>query len=219
MAIQFERRPMESLETLAPPQRPARKNQFKPVQQNSASDSPNHQIHKFWSPKIAHQTQPMKQATEDIKETKQMKQSKSKTPQPQKSKTPQPQKKIVSFWESNPNTNNSRQKNTNSSSLLTTNSQSMVSLNNNNQEISKFSSRKQEMKTTTSEVCLHEVDDKRGFAPSDVAKDPSKREFLTNLSKRIFSPSDAITTRLSRQKQVSKSFRVRRLTRLKKSHT
>ena len=140
------------------------------------------------------------------KETK----SKSKTPQPQKSKTPQPQKKIVSFWESNPNTN-SRQKSTNSSSLLTTNSQSMVSLNNNNQEITKFMSRKQEMKTTTSEVCLHEVDDKRGFAPSDVAKDPSKREFLTNLSKRIFSPSDAITTRLSRQKQVSKSFRVRRL--------
>ena len=70
MAIQFERRPMESLETLAPPQRPARKNQFKPVQQNSALDSPNHQIHKFWSPKIAHQTQPMKQATEDIKGTK-----------------------------------------------------------------------------------------------------------------------------------------------------
>ena len=130
---------------------------------------------------------------------------------PSKSKTPQPQKKIVSFGESNP-----RQKTTNSSSLLTTNSQSMVSLNTNNQEISKFSSRKQQMKTTTSEVCLHEVDDKRGFAPSDVAKDPSKREFLTNLSKRIFSPSDAITTRLSRQKQVSKSFRVRRLTRLKK---
>ena len=142
------------------------------------------------------------------KETKPMK--------PSKSKTPQPQKKIVSFWESNPNP---RQKTTNSSSLLTTNSQSMVSLNNNNQEISKFSSKKQQMKTTTSEVCLHEVDDKRGFAPSDVAKDPSKREFLTNLSKRIFSPSDAITTRLSRQKQVSKSFRVRRLTRLKKSHT
>ena len=70
MAIQFERRPMESLETLAPPQRPARKNQFKPVQQNSVLDSPNHQIHKFWSPKIAHQTQPMKQATEDIKGTK-----------------------------------------------------------------------------------------------------------------------------------------------------
>ena len=69
MAIQFERRPMESLETLAPPQRPARKNQFKPVQQNSALDSPNHQIHKFWSPKIAHQTQPMKQAPEDIKGT------------------------------------------------------------------------------------------------------------------------------------------------------
>merc|ERR1712083_269252 len=134
---------------------------------------------------------------------------------PSKTKAPQPQKKIVSFWESNPNP---RQKTTNSSSLLTTNSQSMVSLNNNNQEISKFSSKKQQMKTTTSEVCLHEVDDKRGFAPSDVAKDPSKREFLTNLSKRIFSPSDAITTRLSRQKQVSKSFRVRRLTRLKKNH-
>ena len=102
-------------------------------------------------------------------------------------------------------------------SLLTTNSQSMVSLNNNNnQEISKFAS-KQEMKTTTSEVCLHEVEEKRGFTPSEVAKDPVKRDFLSNLSKRIFSPSDAITTRLSRQKQVSRSFRVRRV-KILKSH-
>ena len=113
----------------------------------------------------------------------------------------------MSFWESNPPKTNLK-KNT-ASSLLTTNSQSMVSLNNNNQEISNFWA-KQEMKTTSSAVCLHEVDEKRGFTPSDVAKDPAKREFLTNLSKRIFSPSDAITTRLSRHKQVSKSFRVRR---------
>ena len=87
---------------------------------------------------------------------------------------------------------------------MTTNSQSMVSLNNNNnQEMSKFMS-KQEMKTTSSAVCLHEVKEKRGFTPSDVAKDPIKREFLTNLSRRIFSPADAINSR-----KVSKSFRVR----------
>lgn len=47
----------------------------------------------------------------------------------------------------------------------------------------------------------HEVDEKRGFTPSDVAKDPVKREFLTNLSKKIFSPTD---------KKMSRSFRVRR---------
>jgi hypothetical protein len=41
MAIQFERRPMESLETLAPPQRPARKNQF------SQTLHLNHQINKI----------------------------------------------------------------------------------------------------------------------------------------------------------------------------
>jgi len=31
------------------------------------------------------------------------------------------------------------------------------------------------------------IDDGRGFVPSEVAKDPNKKEFLTNLSKRIFS--------------------------------
>ena len=31
------------------------------------------------------------------------------------------------------------------------------------------------------------VDDKRGFVPSEVAKDPDQKEFLINLSKRIFS--------------------------------
>ena len=31
------------------------------------------------------------------------------------------------------------------------------------------------------------VDDGRGFVPSEVAKDPNQKEFLTNLSKRIFS--------------------------------
>ena len=119
-----------------------------------------------------------------------------------KSKTPQPQKKMVSFWETTSSkTSHFGKKNSN---MMTTNSQSMVSLNNNiNQEMSKFMS-KQEMKTTSSAVCLHEVEEKRGFTPSDVAKDPIKREFLTNLSKRIFSPADAINSR-----KVSKSFRVR----------
>ena len=120
-----------------------------------------------------------------------------------KSKTPQPQKKMVSFWETTSSKTSQFGQNKNSS-LMTTNSQSMVSLNNNNnQEMSKFMS-KQEMKTTSSAVCLHEVEEKRGFTPSDVAKDPIKREFLTNLSKRIFSPADAINSR-----KVSKSFRVR----------
>ena len=41
MAIQFERKPMETLTT---PQRPARKQKLPPE---------NQQIHKFWSPKIA----------------------------------------------------------------------------------------------------------------------------------------------------------------------
>jgi hypothetical protein len=31
------------------------------------------------------------------------------------------------------------------------------------------------------------IDDERGFVPSEVAKDPTQKEFLTNLSKRIFS--------------------------------
>ena len=31
------------------------------------------------------------------------------------------------------------------------------------------------------------IDDGRGFIPSEVAKDPNKQQFLTNLSKRIFS--------------------------------
>merc|ERR1719414_2297350 len=34
------------------------------------------------------------------------------------------------------------------------------------------------------------VDDKRGFVPSEVAKDPDQKEFLINLSKRIFSNPD-----------------------------
>ena len=34
------------------------------------------------------------------------------------------------------------------------------------------------------------VDDKRGFVPSEVAKDPNQKEFLINLSKRIFSNPD-----------------------------
>ena len=34
------------------------------------------------------------------------------------------------------------------------------------------------------------IDDKRGFIPSEVAKDPNQKEFLINLSKRIFSNPD-----------------------------
>ena len=104
-----------------------------------------------------------------------------------KAKTPQPSKKVVSFWESK-STSHQQQ-----SSLITTNSKSMSSLN-----------------------IQHEVDEKRGYAPSDVAKDPMKREFLTNLSKKIFSPPDGLpiqsvnnnTRKLSRHNQMSRSFRV-----------
>ena len=73
------------------------------------------------------------------------------------------------------------------SSLMTTSSKSMVSL-----------------------VPEAEVDEKRGFTPSDVAKDPAKREFLTTLSKKIFSPADQASNgrRLSRNHQLSRSFRV-----------
>merc|ERR550519_2790723 len=110
MAIQFERRPME---TLTSPQRPAR---TKKMASSEKMDNSEHQIHKFRSPKIAQHQKP----TEEVKETKPIRH--------QKSKTPQPQKKVVSFWESNPPKTNLKKN--------TINSQSMVSLNNNNQEIS-----------------------------------------------------------------------------------
>ena len=68
------------------------------------------------------------------------------------------------------------------------------------------------MKTTTSKSMSSlnqpEVDVNRGYTPSDVAKDPVKREFLTNLSKKIFSPPADSTKRLSRHGPVSRSFRV-----------
>ena len=60
--------------------------------------------------------------------------------------------------------------------------------------------------TTSSKSMTSLVDENRGYTPSDVAKDPAKREFLTNLSKKIFSPNDG------KKKQISRSltFRVRR---------
>ena len=59
--------------------------------------------------------------------------------------------------------------------------------------------------TTSSKSMTSLVDENRGYTPSDVAKDPAKREFLTNLSKKIFSPNDG------KKKQISRSFRVRKL--------
>ena len=60
--------------------------------------------------------------------------------------------------------------------------------------------------TTSSKSMTSLVDENRGYTPSDVANDPAKREFLTNLSKKIFSPNDG------KKKQISRSltFRVRR---------
>ena len=55
MAIQFERRPME---TLTSPQRPARNKKM--VSSDKISNS-EHQIHKFWSPKIAQHQKPVEE--------------------------------------------------------------------------------------------------------------------------------------------------------------
>lgn len=73
----------------------------------------------------------------------------------------------------------------------------------NKKTVSFWETKKETSSLSKSMVSLvqHEVDEKRGFTPSDVAKDPVKREFLTNLSKKIFSPSD---------KKMTRSFRVRR---------
>ena len=81
-----------------------------------------------------------------------------------KAATPQPQRKMVSFWESKttPPPSPYQQRRTGfGSSLTTTTSRSMTSL----------------------------VEEKRGFTPSEVIKDPAQKEFLTTLSRRIFSPS------------------------------
>lgn len=76
------------------------------------------------------------------------------------------------------------------------------------------SSKQNNLVTTSSKSMVslvqHEVEETRGYTPSDVAKDPIKREFLTNLSKKIFSPSDGANKRVSRNSQTSRSFRVRR---------
>ena len=45
------------------------------------------------------------------------------------------------------------------------------------------------------------VDDKRGFVPSEVAKDPNQKEFLINLSKRIFSNPDTKIIQLEMQRR------------------
>ena len=107
---------------------------------------------------------------------------KSKTPQPTTKSTIASQKKVVSFWETQTSSNSSvlgRNVKT-STSLINTCSKSMSSLNQDQPEI----------------------EEKRGFIPSEVAKDPMKKEFLINLSKKIFSPND--------QSKRRKSLRVRR---------
>ena len=176
-------------------------------------------IHKFWAPKQQQQQQPQ---SNNPKPVQQQPFVKSKTPQPttttttkstiikstqnqqqqqpkqsnpkplqafMKSKTPQPttiattksttasQKKVVSFWEAQTSSIGSVKT---SSSLISTCSKSMSSLIQDEPE----------------------VEEKRGFIPSDVAKDPMKKEFLINLSKKIFSPND--------QSKRRKSLRVRR---------
>merc|ERR1712203_435155 len=92
---------------------------------------------------------------------------KSKTPQPTTTTTKSTtasQKKVVSFWEAQTSSIGSVK----TSSLISTCSKSMSSLIQDEPE----------------------VEEKRGFIPSDVAKDPMKKEFLINLSKKIFSPND-----------------------------
>ena len=54
------------------------------------------------------------------------------------------------------------------------------------QEISS-TSRKNYFSKSHSNIQELVVDEARGFIPSEVAKDPSQKEFLTDLSKRIFS--------------------------------
>ena len=102
---------------------------------------------------------------------------KSKTPQPTTKSTIASQKKVVSFWETQTSSNSSvlgRNVKT-STSLINTCSKSMSSLNQDQPEI----------------------EEKRGFIPSEVAKDPMKKEFLINLSKKIFSPNDQSKRRKS----------------------
>ena len=89
------------------------------------------------------------------------------------------QKKVVSFWEAQNSSSKGNVKT--SSTLINTYSKSMSSLIQDEPE----------------------VEEKRGFIPSDVAKDPMKKEFLINLSKKIFSPND-------QQSKRRKSSRVRR---------
>jgi len=54
------------------------------------------------------------------------------------------------------------------------------------------STSKMQLSSWSSSSTLHQVssvDHQRGFVPSDVTSDPVKREFLTDLSKKIFSPA------------------------------
>jgi hypothetical protein len=47
------------------------------------------------------------------------------------------------------------------------------------------------------------VDADRGFVPSDVAADPKKKAFLTDLSKKIFSPDSKSKSLLQLHKRVT----------------
>ena len=156
-------------------------------------------IHKFWAPKHQQQQQQSQSfvksktpqpTTAIIQPTQNQNQQpqqsipkplqafmKSKTPQPTTKSTIASQKKVVSFWETQTSRNSSvlgRNVKT-STSLINTCSKSMSSLNQDQPEI----------------------EEKRGFIPSEVAKDPMKKEFLINLSKKIFSPNDQSKRRKS----------------------
>ena len=192
MTIQWGRSPSEQVSV---PQRPSRKN--------------DGHIHKFWMPRGSDTTKfwapkepdPNKvinnnnslnntsnnNKSEDVSTARSgpthplssVKFLKSKTPQPTTSTTTTKtsQKKVVSFWNESHYAKNEQSKT--SSSLQMTSSRSMINLH------------------------KPEVDENRGFTPSEVAKDPAKKEFLINLSKKIFSPSDQQSIKRRR------SFRVR----------
>ena len=185
MTIQWGRSPSEQVSV---PQRPSRKN--------------DGHIHKFWMPRGSDTTKfwapkepdPNKvinnnntnNKSEDVSTARggpthplsSVKFLKSKTPQPATTTTTKTsQKKVVSFWNESHYAKNEQTKT--SSSLQMTSSRSMINLH------------------------KPEVDENRGFTPSEVAKDPAKKEFLINLSKKIFSPSDQQSIKRRR------SFRVR----------
>ena len=174
MTIQWGRSPSDQVSV---PQRPSRKN--------------DGHIHKFWMPRGSDTTKFWAPKEPDpskvINNNNSINNTSSNSKSFMKSKTPQPatttsttktsQKKVVSFWNESHYIKNEQTKS--SSSLQMTSSRSMINLH------------------------KPEVDENRGFTPSEVAKDPAKKEFLTNLSKKIFSPSDQQSIKRRR------SFRVR----------